>query len=47
LRYQTGDLSGALEDIDWLLEKMPEGLNLARTREMKRILEMRLKESEK
>jgi len=27
-RFQGGDREGALKDLDWVLEKMPEGVNL-------------------
>jgi regulator of sirC expression with transglutaminase-like and TPR domain len=35
-RYQSGDREGALKDLDWVLEKMPEGINLDVVREMRR-----------
>jgi regulator of sirC expression with transglutaminase-like and TPR domain/S1-C subfamily serine protease len=38
LRYQAGDRKGSLEDIDWLLENRPEGVDLERVRQMKRFL---------
>src|SRR5262249_33336107 len=31
-RYQSGDREGALKDLDWVLEKMPEGIDLERVR---------------
>jgi regulator of sirC expression with transglutaminase-like and TPR domain len=38
LRYQTGDRAGALQDVDWLLEHEPEGLDVKRVREFRRLL---------
>jgi serine protease Do len=38
LRYQTGDRAGALEDVDWLLEHAPEGLDVERVRAFRRAL---------
>jgi regulator of sirC expression with transglutaminase-like and TPR domain len=38
LLYQQGDREGALRDVDWLLEHQPEGLDLDRVRQMRRIL---------
>jgi regulator of sirC expression with transglutaminase-like and TPR domain len=38
LRFQTGDREGALRDVDWLLEKQPEGIDLESVREMRRLL---------
>jgi hypothetical protein len=38
LRYQTGDREGALQDVDWLLEHKPEGLDVERVREFRRVL---------
>jgi regulator of sirC expression with transglutaminase-like and TPR domain len=38
LRYQQGDREGSLADVDWLLEHQPEGLDLDRLRQMRRIL---------
>src|SRR5262245_12871214 len=35
-RYQNGDRDGALKDIDWVLEKMPEGIDLDVVRELRR-----------
>ena len=34
LRYQTGNKSGAKEDLRWLLDKQPEGVNLERVQEL-------------
>jgi regulator of sirC expression with transglutaminase-like and TPR domain len=39
LRYQAGDLKGAREDVDWLLENEPEGIDLERVKAMRRFLE--------
>jgi regulator of sirC expression with transglutaminase-like and TPR domain len=36
--YQQGDRAGALQDVDWLLDRQPDGLDLDRVRQMKRIL---------
>jgi regulator of sirC expression with transglutaminase-like and TPR domain len=38
LRAQSGDREGALQDVDWLLEHMPEGLDVERLREFRRML---------
>jgi regulator of sirC expression with transglutaminase-like and TPR domain/S1-C subfamily serine protease len=38
LRYQAGDRAGALQDIDWLLDHRPEGLDVERVQEMRRRL---------
>jgi serine protease Do len=35
VRARAGDRQGALEDIDWLLEKEPDGVNLDRLREFR------------
>ena len=35
-RYQLGDRKGALADLDWILEKMPEGIDLAGVRAIRR-----------
>ncbi len=35
LRLQTGDKSGALQDLDWLLEHRPEGLDLDQARRLR------------
>ena len=34
LRYQTGNKVGAKEDLRWLLDKQPEGVNLERVQEL-------------
>jgi regulator of sirC expression with transglutaminase-like and TPR domain len=39
LRAQGGDRAGALVDIDWLLEKRPEGIDLDRVREFRELLQ--------
>jgi S1-C subfamily serine protease/regulator of sirC expression with transglutaminase-like and TPR domain len=39
LRFQTGDLEGAEADVDWLLEKKPEGIDLDRLGQLKRFLQ--------
>jgi regulator of sirC expression with transglutaminase-like and TPR domain len=39
LRYQSGQKAGALADLDWLLEKKPEGIDLERVQELRRVLE--------
>jgi serine protease Do len=38
LRYQAGDRAGALADVDWLLEHEPEGIDLERVRQLRRVL---------
>jgi regulator of sirC expression with transglutaminase-like and TPR domain/S1-C subfamily serine protease len=38
LRFQMGDREGALEDIDWLLEHNPDGLDVERVRSFRRML---------
>jgi regulator of sirC expression with transglutaminase-like and TPR domain len=37
-RWQTGDRDGALLDIDWLLDRKPEGVDLERVRELRRLV---------
>ncbi len=39
LRYQTGRRQEALEDVDWLLEHKPEGLDVKRLREFRHLIE--------
>jgi regulator of sirC expression with transglutaminase-like and TPR domain len=38
LHYRTGDREAALVDVDWLLEHQPEGLDVERLREFRRML---------
>jgi serine protease Do len=38
VRAQSGDREGALQDVDWLLEKQPEGVDLERLREFRQTL---------
>ncbi len=38
VRLQTGDRQGALEDVDWLLDHQPDGVDLERVQELRRIL---------
>lgn len=38
LRYDAGDRTGALEDVDWLLEHQPEGLDVETVRKFRRLL---------
>jgi regulator of sirC expression with transglutaminase-like and TPR domain len=38
VRAQSGDRDGALEDVDWLLEKEPEGVDLERLRQFRQAL---------
>jgi regulator of sirC expression with transglutaminase-like and TPR domain len=38
LRAQQGDRTGAVEDCDWLLEHRPEGLDVERVEQMRRLL---------
>ncbi len=35
-RHQLGDGKGSLADLDWLLEKMPEGIDLDQVRAIRR-----------
>jgi regulator of sirC expression with transglutaminase-like and TPR domain len=37
-RWQTGDRNGALQDIDWLLAHQPDGVDLDRVRELRRLV---------
>jgi serine protease Do len=37
-RWQTGDRDGALRDVDWLLDRQPEGVDLERVRELRRVI---------
>jgi regulator of sirC expression with transglutaminase-like and TPR domain len=46
LRFQAGDLTGAREDVEWLLEKKPEGIDLERVRQMRRFLQQRERDGE-
>ncbi len=39
LRLQSGDLSGAGEDADWLLKNKPDGIDLEKVAQLKRYLE--------
>ncbi|MFO0879162.1 MAG: tetratricopeptide repeat protein [Gemmataceae bacterium] len=39
LRYQAGDVTGAREDLDWLLDNRPEGIDLDRVEKMRRFLD--------
>jgi regulator of sirC expression with transglutaminase-like and TPR domain len=45
-RYQGGDLTGALADVDWLLENKPNEIDLARVKQMKSFLERAVRERE-
>lgn len=38
-RYRSGMGPEALEDIAWLLEHEPEGINLDRVRELRQVIE--------
>lgn len=38
LRWQTGDQAGAREDLKWLIDKQPEGVNMERVEELYRSL---------
>jgi serine protease Do len=38
VRFQGGDRQGALQDVDWLLEHRPPGVNLERVEELRRML---------
>jgi hypothetical protein len=46
LRYRAGDVAGALADVNWLLEKNPDGLDVAEVKKMQRFLERALRERE-
>lgn len=46
LRGTTGRLAGAIEDIDWMLEKRPEGLDVGRVLQLRADLEARLQSAE-
>jgi serine protease Do len=37
-RFQNGDRPGSLEDVDWILEHQPDGVNLQRVMELRRVL---------
>jgi regulator of sirC expression with transglutaminase-like and TPR domain len=37
-RFQLADKAGALADVDWLIEHHPEGINIERVREFRRLL---------
>lgn len=39
LRGRQGDRSGAIADLDWVLEKRPEGIDLERVREFRELLD--------
>ncbi len=36
--FQTGDRQGSLRDVDWILERRPEGVNLERVMELRQML---------
>jgi serine protease Do len=38
LRHKAGDRDGALQDVDWLLEHLPEGLDVEALQEFRRLL---------
>lgn len=38
LRYQAGQRAGALEDVDWLLDRQPAGVPIERVRELRGLL---------
>ncbi len=44
LRFQTGDLEGLSEDVDWLLERKPPGIDLETLRDISEFLKLRLDE---
>ena len=46
LRGTTGRLAGAIEDIDWMLEKRPDGLDVGRVLQLRADLEARLQSAE-
>ena len=39
LRFQTGQKAGAQEDVEWLIQHSPEGIDIDRVRELGRLLE--------
>jgi serine protease Do len=39
LRYQVGNAAGAKEDLQWLIDKQPEGVNMERVEELYRSLQ--------
>lgn len=39
LRYQAGNVAGAKEDLQWLIDKQPEGVNMERVEELYRSLQ--------
>ncbi|HUS34118.1 MAG TPA: tetratricopeptide repeat protein [Verrucomicrobiae bacterium] len=39
LRYQVGNVDGAKEDLQWLIDKQPEGVNMERVQELYRSLQ--------
>jgi regulator of sirC expression with transglutaminase-like and TPR domain len=39
VRTQTGNRTGALADVDWLLKKQPDGIDLERVRQFRQFLE--------
>jgi len=44
LRYQVGQLQAAQADVNWLLERAPEGLDLVRVRELGNVIQRQLDE---
>src|SRR5262249_44553673 len=47
LRFQAGGVEGAREDVDWLWEKRPEGIDLEQVGRMKRLLDRAGREGER
>ena len=39
LRFEQGRFQEALEDLDWILEREPEDVDLPRVRELRRLIE--------
>jgi hypothetical protein len=39
IRYNLGDRDGVKEDTTWLLERGPEGINVERVKELRRLAE--------
>ena len=37
-RWKSGDRDGALQDIDWVLDHKPDGVDLERVRELRRLV---------
>ncbi len=42
LRFQTGRLAAALEDVDWVLQRQPEGVNLEEVARFRQLVQQQL-----